>query len=312
MNYMKRGESGGVEIVDVIRDASSSKLELAEEAPSVAEQLPNDDEQFDDEDVNVNKPPVADGTVSPYQKKKKFAIRSISVLAIALFVAICVGVAKSTNNKQITTSSARASYKKAGKNVGVAKAAKASRGSKGAKSTPKLEREEGCVASEAEDLNNCSGGRGSTEFDTIEVGKKVSGQVSTFETNQVPDKDLDSFVFELPPAVDLLAGAIKVTLNVPKDAFKAVVVLGTVSTARPCAFIKNIGIAESTGNFGEFRILNDGSGEYVLTSDALAAADNQGTFQVLVFPDLSVTQPNRLSCDLQLGPARYTLKVEVM
>ena len=130
MNNMKR-ESGGVEIVDVIRDASSSKLELADEAPSVAEQLPNDDEQFDDEDVNVNKLTVADGTVSSYQKKKKFAIRSISVLAIALFVAICVGVAKSTNNKQITTSSARASYKKAGKNVGVAKAAKASRGSKG-------------------------------------------------------------------------------------------------------------------------------------------------------------------------------------
>ena len=54
MNNMKRErESGGVEIVDVIRDASSSKLELAEEAPSVAEQLPNDNEQFDDEDVNV-------------------------------------------------------------------------------------------------------------------------------------------------------------------------------------------------------------------------------------------------------------------
>ena len=130
MNNMKR-ESDGVEIVDVIRDASSSKLELAEEAPSVAEQLPNDDEQFDDEDVNVNKLTVADGTVSSYQKKKKFVIRSISVLAIVLFVAICVGIVKSTNNKQITTSSARASYAKAGKGVGVAKAAKASRGSKG-------------------------------------------------------------------------------------------------------------------------------------------------------------------------------------
>ena len=131
MNNMKRERGDGVEIVDVIRDASSSKLELAEEAPSVAEQLPNNDEQFDDEDVNVNKPPVADGIVSSYQKNKKFAIRSVSVLAIALFVAICVGAVKSTNNKQITTSSARASYSKAGKNVGVAKAAKASRGSKG-------------------------------------------------------------------------------------------------------------------------------------------------------------------------------------
>lgn len=130
MNNMKR-ESDGVEIVDVIRDASSSKLELAEEAPSIAEQLPNDNEQFDDEDVNVNKlpVPVANGTVSFY-RKNKFVI--YSVLAIALFVGISVAIVKSTNNNnKPITSSVRASYAKAAKNVGVAKAAKAARGSKG-------------------------------------------------------------------------------------------------------------------------------------------------------------------------------------
>ena len=175
-----------------------------------------------------------------------------------------------------------------------------------AKSTPKLEKDEGCVASAAEDLNSCRGMPDSTKYDTIEVGKKVSGQVSRLLGREV---DLDIFVFELPPAgVALAAGAIKVTVNVPKDAFKANVFLSSVETARPCNFLSPIGIADSSGNNGVY----DGSGEYVLTSNLLAAADNTGTFGVGVFADTAVSQPNRLSCDLQLGPARYTLKVDVM
>jgi len=58
------------------------------------------------------------------------------------------------------------------------------------------EGQEGCVSSSSNDLNGCAqGSPGSDAYDTIQLGQRVCGSLSTFGST---DKDFDVFVIDVP------------------------------------------------------------------------------------------------------------------